>query len=65
MRVHSRDLIPGAPVDFVIVSAEWTRNDTNIGPAAPIPEPESLVLFASRLLSFPLGAKLICRKQRK
>jgi len=47
-------------------SATWgtsdivrTKNDKNIGPATAIPEPESLALFASGLLSFPLGAKLI------
>lgn len=49
------DIRLAAEVGLAIVSAEWTRNNQSVGPATAVPEPESLALFASGLLSLPLG----------
>jgi hypothetical protein len=50
-----------APDGDNFVSAAWSGG-SNPGPATPVPEPQSLILFASGLLSLQLGAYLRRRK---
>jgi hypothetical protein len=59
------------PQGATLVSAYWcvpAGNGHGTGeaclPASPVPEPQTLVLVVSALLSFPLGARVIHRKQR-